>query len=302
MLAQVNTYELNLLGKIQMRTVTKTDFGEAVESWADVYTSVYMKRLPPRRGSEVEENRQTVGVQSDSFVIRKENRTPTAADYRIVYDSKNYYITGVRPYKTSLDYIVLDTELRDNESSISELTALTFSPVGSEDQSKSSGEAIDPITITADQPSIFTTTDMPSELTLTVNSVTEATITGTSPMMTTQFTIVALGKGGGVVSKAIDLTISGVGGTLWKAHNQLGSSVVLLNLDASEDDADYITVASSRISQWDDNSGNNNHAVQTIGSRQPYLLDDDPQKMNNRRVVHSSKRRDSLVIDLGASE
>jgi hypothetical protein len=114
MIEKINPYEFNLQGTIELRTVDKTT-GQAVETWSSAYSNVWMKRLAPPRGSENQEAFQTVAVQKDSFLIMNEGFTITAKDHRILMGGSYYYIVGVRPFKSSLNYIVLDTEQRDNE-------------------------------------------------------------------------------------------------------------------------------------------------------------------------------------------
>ena len=112
----LNPYELNLQGTIEKRTVDKSN-GQVKETWAPEYSNVFMKRLPPPRGREVQEGMQPVALQVDSFLIVDEDRSPaiTAADFRISLGGEYYYITGVRPFKSGLIYLILDTEKRDNE-------------------------------------------------------------------------------------------------------------------------------------------------------------------------------------------
>jgi hypothetical protein len=113
MLTSLNPYELNLQADIEVRTVDKST-GEDVPTWVVQNPNVWMKRLAPPRGTENTEAMQRVAVQRDSFLIREEGRTITAANHRINQNGELFYITGVRPYKSSLDMKVLDTEKRDN--------------------------------------------------------------------------------------------------------------------------------------------------------------------------------------------
>jgi hypothetical protein len=113
MLEQINPYELNLQANIEIRSVDKSS-GQTVETWSTAYTGVWMKRMSPPRGSEGQEANQMVATQRDTFKIREEGRTITAKDYRIVMNGEYYYITGVRPFKSSLNFKLLDTEKRDN--------------------------------------------------------------------------------------------------------------------------------------------------------------------------------------------
>lgn len=115
-LGHKNPFEMNLQGNIEKRTIDKST-GQNVETWAAEYSNVFMKRLNPPRGREVQEGMQPVALQTDSFMIVDENRSPaiTAADFRISLGGEYYYITGVRPFQSGLIYLILDTEKRDNE-------------------------------------------------------------------------------------------------------------------------------------------------------------------------------------------
>lgn len=113
MLTKINPYEFNLQADIEVRTVDKSS-GQTVPTWAADYSSVWMKRLNPPRGSEREEAQQPVGIQRDTFQIRNEGQIITAKDHRIALNGEYYYIVGTRPFKSSIDMLLLDTEKRDN--------------------------------------------------------------------------------------------------------------------------------------------------------------------------------------------
>ena len=112
MIAEKNPYQLNTIGNIEVRTIDQSS-GQAVPSWSAEYSNVYMKRLAPPRGTETNGAMQDMAVQRDSFLIRKEGKTVTAKNHRIVIDSEYFYVSGVRPYKSSINFIVLDTTSND---------------------------------------------------------------------------------------------------------------------------------------------------------------------------------------------
>ena len=73
-------------------------------------------------------------------------------------------------------------------------------------------------------------------------------------------------------------SVTSGGAALWTPANLSGLS---LWLDA--DDASTITESSGSISQWDDKSGNGNHATQSTASNQPTY---GTQTINAKNVVH----------------
>lgn len=198
-------YTFNRTGSIQEKSASYSN-GQRTYSWANKYTGVKSRELPPLKGGEGIEDNQIISEQKRSWLIMKSGRVITP-DMRYVVNSVNHYIVGVRDYKGSLNMLVLDTIEKDNDTAQSPVTSLT---VGNGDQTKASGAAIDTITLTADQPATFFATDLPSGCTLSVTSSTVATITGTAPSSTSQFSVTAIG-GGGVVSKTIDIQITSVG-------------------------------------------------------------------------------------------
>ena len=110
----INPADFDRTGTIQTSTPTRAN-GEAVPSWANTYTSVKSKQLTPLRFNEGIESKQQVGVETHSWLIRKEARVIVANKMKYVVDSKDYHIVGVRDYVGGRLYYVLDTEYRDNQ-------------------------------------------------------------------------------------------------------------------------------------------------------------------------------------------
>lgn len=108
----INPWHFNLIGFIQKPVVDTTN--ETVTTWETVYENVYMRRLAPPRGREGQSQNQTVGTQLDSWHMWKGDMY-IELDYRLIQNDRIFYITGERPFQSSLDQIVLDTEVRDNQ-------------------------------------------------------------------------------------------------------------------------------------------------------------------------------------------
>lgn len=109
-------YQFNIKGTVCKRT-TENSEGQHVESYHMILGDLWMKRLAPPRGNENEEAFQAVGIQRDSFLthnLREHTHEITRNDL-IIVDGLGYFITGIRPYKSSNNYIVFDTEFRDNQ-------------------------------------------------------------------------------------------------------------------------------------------------------------------------------------------
>ena len=104
--------DLNLKGLIQ-KPETTNSYGEVKTTWATAHTNVYMRRMAPLRGSQGQENNQTVTSTQATFLMWA---IYLETDYRIVLSDQIYYVIGEpRPYKGDLNKILVDTELRDNE-------------------------------------------------------------------------------------------------------------------------------------------------------------------------------------------
>lgn len=108
--------ELDQVGNIQTGTGTVSR-GQKVITYANTYTNVYSKKLAPFRGmgNESEQSNQTVYIEKLSWLIQKEDRTIVPNKMRYVVGSKNHNIVNVRAYKSTSDWIVIDTEYRDNQ-------------------------------------------------------------------------------------------------------------------------------------------------------------------------------------------
>ena len=112
MIAEKNPYQLNTIGNIEVRSVDKSS-GQTVVSWSTQHANVYMQRMAPPRGVETNGAMQDVAEQRDTFKIRKEGKTVTKKNHRIAIGGEYFYVSGVRPFKSSLDFILLDTTSND---------------------------------------------------------------------------------------------------------------------------------------------------------------------------------------------
>lgn len=112
----INPANMDKTGTIQTGTGTTTR-GRKDLTWANTYLNVRSQKLAPLRsaGSEKEEANQQVFVQKNSWLIRRENRTIVPKNMRYQVDGENHHIYNVRDYMNTRDWIVLDTEFRDNE-------------------------------------------------------------------------------------------------------------------------------------------------------------------------------------------
>ena len=110
----INPADFRYSGTIQSETQTSTDGIKNDPSWANVETNVRSKKLPPLKSTETKEGKQPIHVQRFSWLIHAHSRAFTA-QMRYVVNSQNHYITDIRNYKGLEEYLVLDTELRDNE-------------------------------------------------------------------------------------------------------------------------------------------------------------------------------------------
>lgn len=116
MIEAINPAELDVVGTVQTATRTRTNGEERITSWANTYSNVWSKQLRPLRQGEAEESKQQTALERNSFVVRMESRSIVPKDMRYLIGSKAHMIVGVRPYKMSRNYLVLDTEYRDEGS------------------------------------------------------------------------------------------------------------------------------------------------------------------------------------------
>ena len=112
----INPFHFNVTGTLERKTVDKST-GQRVETWAATgearYTDMRMQQINSR-GSENYEADQQVAQLKGSFIMHAEDRAFVPATDRIVVNSENYYIEGVRPWKSSNKFIVVDWIYKDN--------------------------------------------------------------------------------------------------------------------------------------------------------------------------------------------
>lgn len=113
--------EFSFIGDIHNPTVLN-ERGQEVLTDAVLYVGVKSKLLPPRKtdNSEVFEENQEVAKEKNSWLIRNNlTRTITANKMTYVVDGEFHEIKGVRRFMSGSNarkYLVLDTELRDNQT------------------------------------------------------------------------------------------------------------------------------------------------------------------------------------------
>jgi head-tail adaptor len=87
------------------------DFGSVKDTWSDVKT-VYAQ-FRSVNANEMNEKEQTTGSVYTEFRIREPKGFEVTPSMRIVFKSKNYYITGVKPGNVGDDYLI-NAVLKDN--------------------------------------------------------------------------------------------------------------------------------------------------------------------------------------------
>lgn len=112
MLGKIPPNELDQVGIIQEPSIATDDQGESTTTWSNVATNVKFKWLNPPRTAEIIEGQKPVGQQKRSAKLRKENRNLDGT-MRLVADGENWYIEGVRPFKSTRNIIVLDVIHKD---------------------------------------------------------------------------------------------------------------------------------------------------------------------------------------------
>lgn len=115
MIEGLNPRELDLtiqILKINRQTVNN----EASEVDEVAYQNVRAKELQARltQGDILSEN-QNYFEEKKAFLIRRENRDIVAGIHFIDFDSKNYYITNIKRWKSSRNWIIVECEFRDNQ-------------------------------------------------------------------------------------------------------------------------------------------------------------------------------------------
>jgi len=115
-MVDIHPSELDMIGDIQKSDNVVTN-GQKSDSWESLYLGVRCKQIPALklRINEKEEFSQHVFIEKLSWVIRRENRNIVPNAHRFVVEGKNHFIVNVRRWKGSRDWLVLDTEYRDNQ-------------------------------------------------------------------------------------------------------------------------------------------------------------------------------------------
>lgn len=97
---------------IESPTLTSNNYGESTETWATAYT-VWAK-VAWMRSNEKEQSQEITNITDVIFYIRNLGVT-ILSTYRINWDSKYYYIQGIKEIDGRDAFLELPTKLKDNE-------------------------------------------------------------------------------------------------------------------------------------------------------------------------------------------
>mgnify|MGYP003137198295 CR=1 FL=1 len=97
---------------IESPTFSRNNYGEQTETWATLYT-VWAK-VAWIRSDEKEQSQEITNITDVIFYIRNLGVT-ILSTYRISWDSKYYYIQGIKEIDGREAFLELPTKLKDNE-------------------------------------------------------------------------------------------------------------------------------------------------------------------------------------------
>lgn len=106
-------FYFNKVGTIQKKGSVSYSKGQKNSTWTNEYTNVRLKELPALRSAMKLEENQPVSTLNKSWELMEEDRSITA-DMKLVVDSVDHYINGVRPHPKHRRNIILDTTTKDN--------------------------------------------------------------------------------------------------------------------------------------------------------------------------------------------
>ena len=104
--------ELDRRISIESPTLTTNNYGESTEVWAEAY-EVWAKVDWIRTGDK-EQSQEITNVTDVVFYIRNLGVT-ILSTYRISWDSKYYYIQGIKEIDGREAFLELPTKIKDNE-------------------------------------------------------------------------------------------------------------------------------------------------------------------------------------------
>ena len=112
MIDSINPAQMDRLVTVQTNTETLSS-GDLSDSWATTFTT-YAKEMKASGGETLEQN-QPVRIARRAYLIRKEDRTFSAATMRFKEgdDSTYFYMTEWHYFKGSRNFIVIEGEQRD---------------------------------------------------------------------------------------------------------------------------------------------------------------------------------------------
>lgn len=96
---------------IESPTLTQNNYGEKTSTWSTAYT-VWAK-IDWKRSNRKEESQELVNISDLTFYIRNLGVT-IKGTYRISYDSKYYYIHGIKEVDGREQFLELETKQKDN--------------------------------------------------------------------------------------------------------------------------------------------------------------------------------------------
>ena len=97
---------------IESPTTTVNNYGETISTWGTAYT-VWAK-IDWKRSNRKEESQELVQISDLTFYIRNIGIT-VIGTYRISYDSKYYYVHGMKEVDGRKEFLELETKLKDNK-------------------------------------------------------------------------------------------------------------------------------------------------------------------------------------------
>jgi hypothetical protein len=115
-MVDIHPSELDMTGNIEVSNGVVVN-GQKTTKWEVNYIGVRCKQIPALklRVNEKEELTQMVFIEKLSWIIRREDRNIVPNAMRFVVEGDNHFIVNVRRWKGSRNWLVLDTEFRDNQ-------------------------------------------------------------------------------------------------------------------------------------------------------------------------------------------
>tara|TARA_R100000781_G_scaffold113625_2_gene82520 strand:+ start:111 stop:443 length:333 start_codon:yes stop_codon:yes gene_type:complete len=97
---------------IESPTATTNSYGEKTNTWSTAYT--LWAKIDWKKSNRKEESQELVQTSDLTFYIRNMDGITIKGTYRINYDSKYYYIHGIKQVDGRKQFLELETKLKDN--------------------------------------------------------------------------------------------------------------------------------------------------------------------------------------------